>query len=333
MYEQWSPSPRPRQTKKKNTVIKRRFHQLIVSFCCFLLVFSGSWKENTTFFQEYAPSNLQESFTGLGSTISDNTAFVQGLTSFLAVFLTAETSSQSITEIYPPNIQVFSPAQQLDQEDTTTHFYEDSLALFASPQWTISSTLWSDLWETPVLTDEAPQNFPSDTPLSPPEEVVMPIGTILQSEESLLPETHTMDYLYLGDTISATPLCGSVTSSYGMRVDPITGDLEELHSGLDIRGSEGTPIVAWRDAVVEKVGETRLVGLYVRLNHGDGITSFYAHCSEILVKEGDTVMVGEEIAKVGATGLVTGPHLHFEIRWNDQYLNPIYYLQKEDLVD
>lgn len=105
-----------------------------------------------------------------------------------------------------------------------------------------------------------------------------------------------------------------VTSEFGSRTDPITGVAGVFHSGIDIAFPKGTPIHAAKSGIVV-IAEKKTTGYGYRvvINHGGGYASLYAHCSEILVKVGDTVSAGEVIAKVGTTGRSTGNHLHFEI--------------------
>ena len=112
------------------------------------------------------------------------------------------------------------------------------------------------------------------------------------------------------------PVAGTITSPQGYRTDPITGETS-YHSGTDIAVPEGTPILAAADGTVtvanalDRWGGS--YGYYVKLDHGGGLTTLYAHCSSICVTAGQQVKAGEVIAYVGQTGRATGPHLHFEI--------------------
>lgn len=116
------------------------------------------------------------------------------------------------------------------------------------------------------------------------------------------------------DTAMRSPLPeGILTSSYGMRISPITG-VEQFHGGVDLAAPIGTPVSACRGGTVESTGSDRIYGNYIVLKHENGTQSLYAHLSKILVKKGIRVERGNEIGLVGTTGLSTGPHLHFEIR-------------------
>ena len=112
------------------------------------------------------------------------------------------------------------------------------------------------------------------------------------------------------------PVAGTITSPQGYRTDPITGETSS-HSGTDIAVPEGTPILAAADGTVTVANALDSwggsYGYYVKLDHGGGLTTLYAHCSSICVTTGQQVKAGEVIAYVGQTGRATGPHLHFEV--------------------
>ena len=98
---------------------------------------------------------------------------------------------------------------------------------------------------------------------------------------------------------------------------------------MDLVVNTGTPVLAFADGTVDYIGESQVYGLYLQLRHAGGVTSFYAHCGELLVQQGQTVKAGEQVAVSGATGNATGPHLHFEIKRNGVRLNPVYYIQTQ----
>lgn len=98
------------------------------------------------------------------------------------------------------------------------------------------------------------------------------------------------------------------------------------HTGTDIGGAIGTAIYAYRSGTVTFSGWGNGYGKYVVINHGDGMSTYYAHCSELLVTAGEQVTEGQMIAKIGMTGYTTGPHLHFEIRLNGVPVNAYPYI-------
>ena len=117
-----------------------------------------------------------------------------------------------------------------------------------------------------------------------------------------------------------------VTSEFGYRKDPFTGQTKG-HSGLDLGAGKGTSIRAALPGTVYVVRySTSGYGYHVMVDHGGGFVTLYAHCSKILVTEGQTVDAGTVIAEVGSTGRSTGNHLHFEVRINGEKQNPRSYL-------
>lgn len=108
---------------------------------------------------------------------------------------------------------------------------------------------------------------------------------------------------------------GYISSSFGERNG-------RRHTGLDIAASQGSEIMAAADGLATFAGANGGYGNYLVINHGGGVETCYAHCSEILVREGDSVRQGEVVALVGSTGNSTGPHLHFEIKENGEFLDP-----------
>ena len=131
---------------------------------------------------------------------------------------------------------------------------------------------------------------------------------------------------YVGGTM-AWPVPGytRITSQFGMRTHPITG-VYKLHTGVDIGAPMGATFIAANDGLVTYAGWNNAYGNMVIVDHGGGITTLYAHGSEILVHAGDTVLQGTPVLKVGSTGYSTGPHAHFEVRINGEYVQPLDYI-------
>ncbi len=116
-----------------------------------------------------------------------------------------------------------------------------------------------------------------------------------------------------------------ISSPFGNRLHPIL-KVYKLHTGIDIAAASGTNIVAANAGTVMVAGWNNSYGYYVMLDHGGGIVTLYAHASKLLVSKDDVVARGQTIAKVGSTGASTGPHLHFEVRVNGKYQNPLKYV-------
>ena len=128
------------------------------------------------------------------------------------------------------------------------------------------------------------------------------------------------------------PVTGRLTSGFGMRRHPLLG-YSRLHKGLDFGAPHGAPIRAATDGVVTFAGRNRGYGNYVKLQHGGGLATSYAHMSRIAVRGGARVSQGQVIGYVGSTGLSTGPHLHYELYRNGQAINPksVSFVQKAQL--
>lgn len=144
------------------------------------------------------------------------------------------------------------------------------------------------------------------------------------SEEENLSQSEK-DIKYLKENYSfIVPVTGTVTSPYGER--EATEVVSANHKGIDIGANEGTAIYASMEGTVKVSSEEGEYGKHIDIVNGDVLTR-YAHCSKLLVKEGDKVKQGDKIAEVGSTGNSTGPHLHFEIRIEDRTINP------SDIID
>lgn len=139
-----------------------------------------------------------------------------------------------------------------------------------------------------------------------------------------------IDSQYIGGKM-AWPVPGytRITSQFGMRTHPITG-VYKLHTGTDIGAPMGATFIAANDGVVVKAGYNGAYGNMVIIDHGGGVTTLYAHGSEILVQVGQVVEQGNPVLKVGSTGYSTGPHAHFEVRVNGEYKNPLDYITSQD---
>lgn len=127
-----------------------------------------------------------------------------------------------------------------------------------------------------------------------------------------------------GIKLACTPVSGTITSRYGVSSRIRSSN----HTGLDIAASTGTPIKAVATGTVTQASYQGSYGKLVKIDHGNGLETWYAHTSKMYVSEGETVEAGEVIAAVGSTGNSTGPHLHLEVRINGEHVNPQNYLYK-----
>ena len=125
----------------------------------------------------------------------------------------------------------------------------------------------------------------------------------------------------------------SLSSSYGMRVHPVTGKLAR-HNGIDIPAPYGTPIYATADGIVGRAQRLGGYGNYVEVEHGNAIQTRYGHMSSYIVAPGQQVKKGDILGYVGSTGRSTGSHLHFEVRLNGVAVNPRRFLEaKADVLE
>ena len=123
------------------------------------------------------------------------------------------------------------------------------------------------------------------------------------------------------------PSSTRVTSDFGPRTSPTAGASSD-HKGIDIGASSGSDIVAAAPGKVIISRYSSSAGYYISIDHGGGLCTVYMHCSKLLVNVGDVVAGGDVIAKVGSTGISTGPHLHFGVSLNGSYVSPWGYLTK-----
>ena len=129
-----------------------------------------------------------------------------------------------------------------------------------------------------------------------------------------------------GGTGLLRPIDASITSSFGMRRHPVLGGVR-MHTGVDMPAPSGTRIHAAQSGLVVFSGWKRGYGFCITIDHGGGVATLYAHCSQLLVNVGETVSRGQVIARVGTTGLSTGNHLHFEVRINGEPVDPEPYIR------
>jgi murein DD-endopeptidase MepM/ murein hydrolase activator NlpD len=149
-------------------------------------------------------------------------------------------------------------------------------------------------------------------------------GPFSSSAENISDELILRTDQYL-DTLQNVPLGapvpGVLTSKFGWRNDPINGK-RAYHRGLDIRGRKGSGVKATADGIVKTENYDRGNGRYILVDHDNGFITKYAHLKKSFVKKGDSVSRGQIIGLVGSTGRSTGPHVHYEIHYEDKIVNP-----------
>ena len=295
---------------------RRRITQLVVCLALFLAVFIGKG-----IFPERI-ADLREQVLGL----------LRGDTDFQAVFADL---GQSISK-GEPMLDTLGDAwsQMLGGEEAKTGGTAGENALYAAQAAWLSGFgrqegtgtlgLKIDPQATPaVAATPAPQPEAAPEPTPTPEPAVEHVDYTGPT----LPDNTSMDKyrLDVGETVS--PVMGVLTSPFGWREHPVDGE-EKFHNGVDLAVNTGTQVKAFADGVVDYIGDDPdQYGLYLQISHANGVKSFYAHCSQLLVSQGQTVKAGDTVALSGDTGNTTGPHLHLELRFNGVRINPIYYIE------
>lgn len=173
-------------------------------------------------------------------------------------------------------------------------------------------------------------NMQPDISLSGMQEQMAQLNTLLSDRSDKLVALETLlmqDKLSKKLLPSVAPITTSwYSSNFGWRIDPFTGK-NAMHEGVDYMVPEGTPIYASAGGVVVYSDAHPQYGNMVEIDHGNQVITRYAHASRLLVKVGDVVRRGREIARVGSTGRSTGNHLHFEVRYKGIAQNPVRFLE------
>lgn len=160
------------------------------------------------------------------------------------------------------------------------------------------------------------------------EEVIKSLEQEITEEQKAILKESGVSLGYNGNGFACpAPSYTRISSEFGWRSDPFTG-LKAYHNGIDMAAAEGTPIVAAYDGIVGQAGYNSSMGNYIYIEHGDGLRTIYLHASKLYVEKDDVVVKGDVIGAVGTTGRSTGPHLHFSVRLNGEYVSPWNYLTK-----
>lgn len=170
-----------------------------------------------------------------------------------------------------------------------------------------------------ILKDIVDRNKPVETPKA---------TITANSSNTTKSNTNSSSNVQKAETIGATsvqPTGGGVWPTVNRRINCQYMGYSG-HTGIDLGGAIGTAIYAYKSGTVTFAGWGSGYGLHVKIDHGNGMTTYYAHCSELFVSVGQQVTEGQMIAKIGMTGYTTGPHLHFEVRFNGVPTNPYPYI-------
>lgn len=224
------------------------------------------------------------------------------------------------TELMDENLLLRSQVQDLDLDMIELERQVEMLQMYATQAEMSNSGPW-DLDKSLFPSRNKTEELLHRTVLLR-QEVQMLYPTVLQ-----LAEERSAEKLQFSRIPKVWPCKGVLTSSFKYRINPITGK-RQFHAGIDIGGPMYTKIYAPINGKVVYSGKRGGYGNMIILDHGQGVTSRYAHNSKLLVKVGQQVKKGDKIALMGSTGQSTGPHLHYEIRIDGIAIDPLKYLSR-----
>lgn len=318
----------PRRPRSQEQV---RLLQMAVCLALFLTIFvlKGIFPQRLSQVQENiltlvsANIDFKEALSRLGESLTDGESVLSDFGAFCVEVFGAEQEEKPAEQVsfVPPR------SEGILNEELKFLGQGDSMAVRTAHYAGLSRFGLELREEVTGAPSEAP---PAEEPPQPEEGPAVPAaGTVVAVSDysgQALPENYTMDRLSLGELETMTPVMGRLTSDYGYRDHPVV-EKNLFHGGVDIGGQVGDPVAAFAAGTVEYTGKNDSFGLYLQIDHGNGVKSFYAHCSKVVVKKGQTVAMGEKIAEIGSTGISTGPHLHLELKYNKMHLNPAYYVE------
>lgn len=308
---------------------KKRLIQLGLCICLLLIILAS---RSSTLFEEtlareiflqivQEDTDFAAAFADLGQSISDGDIMRSGIKTFFNDLFGAK----YIREPEPKRIEVAEGAafeqavRGLSSQVTLTTMLKSLGVESADVSYTSDLFSEDERTENDLIAEGSV--LPSDGVVPREETVIYPVY-----DGPELPVNVSMEYVALGLSLTVTPVSGEISSGFGYRDHPLTAE-HSFHSGVDIAAESGTPIAAFADGIVEFIGESDAYGLYIQLDHGNGVKTFYCHCSELLYGKGTPIVAGQTIAMVGDTGDVTGPHLHLELKKDGVLLNPSHYIE------
>lgn len=303
---------------------KRRLGQLVLCILLFLVVFVG---------KGVFPERLDAVREGLLETIHTDTDFKAAFAQVGESVSRGEPMLDTLGTLW---VDVFGggtiPASDVSVSQSPL-FRQEAERLISGVEEEEAVSAWAQLIlpQRKEQTQEQPQQAqeaePEPEAVAPPE--AEPAVVHMEYDGPTLPDNATMDRYnleVLGITETTTPALGWLSSPFGWRDHPIEGE-ERFHNGVDLAVNTGTPVLAFAAGTVDYIGDSPIYGLYLQLDHGNGLKTFYAHCSKLCVQQGQQIALGEKVAESGNTGNSTGPHLHFEMKLNGVLLNPLYYIE------
>lgn len=320
--------PSARQKKRRGVELgakeRRRLIQLAVCTMAFvvILVGKGVFPERLVSMREelaqmlHADTDFTAAFSNLGRAIAEGETVTETLGDFCTeVFGTSSEVRVSTSSTAVDGMFCTAEIQRLaagEKRPPGVYLGVEEAQTAADPPAPFAFT----------AAQQAEPVQPEPTPEAEPAVVHM------EYSGPTLPDNATMDKYRLDIGETATPVLGWVSSPFGWREHPVDGG-EKFHNGVDLAVNLDTPVLAFAAGTIDYIGESPIYGLYLQINHGNGVTSFYAHCDRLDVQQGQQVKAGEQVALSGQSGNATGPHLHFEVKRNQVHLNPLYYIQTQ----
>lgn len=312
------PTQRTRRLAKSGELEGERYRliQLIVSLALFLLVYFGrgvfpaqleSWRTVSASNVDFAAA-----FQRFSGNIAQGAPMTDALEALCVTLMGGKAGEMPSSEPSLPQEQVQMPVG-LSHTSQMGLDYLNQHGILAGTSFFTKE-------------DEPAERQPESEPPGPAAAAVVTAVAQEYTDDGVkLPRNVSMAFYELGLDETAVPVMGTATSGFGYRDSPINGK-NEFHLALDIGAEEGTEIGAFAAGTVEYIGTSDEFGNYLKISHKNNVSSFYAHCSKLLVHKGDQVACGQTVALVGHTGNATGSHLHLTIEKDNIRLDPAYYV-------
>ncbi|MEQ2455209.1 M23 family metallopeptidase [Flavonifractor hominis] len=302
---------------------RRRLMQLLTCLVLFFIVFLG---------KGIFPKNIVQIRDTCLAMIQEDTDFEAVFSELGRSVTTGEPVTDTLEGLW---VEVFGggtlESSKSHKAVQTATFQTQATFLSGYPEQVTLTEHWIETFGiVPETTSEAQETQVAE-PVQTPQATPQPTVEHVVYDGPTLPENTSMDKYILetfGVSNTVTPALGWVSSPFGWREHPVDGG-EKFHNGVDLAVNNGTDVLAFADGTIDYIGDSPVYGLYLQINHAGGLQTFYAHCSELLVQQGQSVKAGQVVALSGDTGNATGPHLHFEMKLNGIRINPLYYIETE----